>query len=100
LDAATATVDRFVDDWVAGADHGDAWISKVYSQKWRAVETAKRVVDIALEVSGGSGMFKGNELERLYRDARCGGFHPGNDAITHEMVGKAVLGIIAEQPRW
>jgi alkylation response protein AidB-like acyl-CoA dehydrogenase len=100
LDAATATVDRFVADWVAGADHGDGWVAKVYAQKWRAVEAAKRVVDIALDVAGGGGMFKGNELERLYRDVRCGGFHPGNDAITHEMVGKSVLGIIAEQPRW
>jgi alkylation response protein AidB-like acyl-CoA dehydrogenase len=100
LDAAQATVDRFVDDWVAGADHGDAWVSKVYSMKWRAVEAAKRVVDIALDVSGGGGMFRGNELERLYRDARCGGFHPGNDAITHEVVGKSVLGVLGEQPRW
>ncbi len=100
LDAATATVERFVDDWVTGADHGDAWVSKVYSAKWRAVEAAKRVVDIALDVAGGAGMFRGNELERLYRDVRCGGFHPGNDAITHEMVGKSVLGVIAEQPRW
>ena len=100
LDAAQATVDRFVDDWVAGADHGDAWVSKVYSMKWRAVEAAKRVVDIALDVSGGGGMFRGNELERLYRDVRCGGFHPGNDAITHEVVGKSVLGVLGEQPRW
>jgi alkylation response protein AidB-like acyl-CoA dehydrogenase len=100
LDAATATVERFLADWVAGADHGDAWVPKVYAMKWRAVEAAKRVVDIALDVAGGAGMFRGNELERLYRDVRCGGFHPGNDAITHEMVGKAVLGIIAEQPRW
>ena len=68
--------------------------------KWRAVEAAKRVVDIALDVAGGGAMFKGNELERLYRDVRCGGFHPGNDALTHEMVGKSVLGILAEQPRW
>ena len=100
LDAAGATLERFVDDWVAGADHGDNWVPKVYSMKWRAVEAAKRVVDIALDVAGGAGMFTGNELERLYRDVRCGGFHPGNDALTHEMVGKAVLGIIAEQPRW
>ncbi len=100
LDAATATVERFVADWVAGADHGDAWIPKVYAMKWRAVEAAKRVVDIALDVAGGAGMFRGNELERLYRDVRCGGFHPGNDALTHELVGKAVLGVLAEQPRW
>jgi alkylation response protein AidB-like acyl-CoA dehydrogenase len=100
LDAASATLDRFVTDWVSGADHGDGWVAKVYSTKWRAVEAAKRVVDIALDVAGGAGMFTGNELERLYRDVRCGGFHPGNDALTHEVVGKAVLGILGEQPRW
>ena len=100
LDAANATFERFVDDWVAGADHGAAWVPKVYSMKWRAVEAAKRVVDVALDVSGGAGMFRGNELERLYRDVRCGGFHPGNDALTHELVGKSVLGILADQPRW
>lgn len=100
LDAAQATVDRFVEDWVAGADHGAEWAPKLFSMKWRAVEAAKRVVDIALDVVGGAGMFKANELERLYRDVRCGGFHPGNDALTHEMVGKALLGITADQPRW
>jgi alkylation response protein AidB-like acyl-CoA dehydrogenase len=100
LDAGLATMDRFVDDWVDGADHGEEWSPKLLSAKWRAVESAKRVVDVALDVVGGGGMFKGNELERLYRDVRCGGFHPANDALTHEMVGKYVLGIAAEQPRW
>jgi alkylation response protein AidB-like acyl-CoA dehydrogenase len=100
LDAASATLDRFVGDWVAGVDHGMGWVPKVYSMKWRAVEAAKRVVDLALDVSGGAAMFKRSELERLYRDVRCGGFHPGNDALTHEMVGKAVLGVLGEQPRW
>jgi alkylation response protein AidB-like acyl-CoA dehydrogenase len=100
LDAASATLERFVDDWVRGADHGEAWVPKVYSTKWRAVEAAKRVVDVALDVAGGAAMFRGNELERLYRDVRAGGFHPGNDALTHELVGKAVLGILPEQPRW
>jgi hypothetical protein len=31
---------------------------------------------------------------------RCGGFHPGNDALAHEVIGKSVLGVLAEQPRW
>ena len=99
LDAAKATVDRFVDDWLAGADHGELWGAQLFSMKWRAVEGAKRVVDVALDVTGGGGMFRG-ELERLYRDVRCGGFHPGNDALTHEMVGKIALGIAAEAPRF
>ena len=100
LDAAGATLDRFVADWSTGVDHGEAWVPKVYSMKWQAVEAAKHVVDIALDVVGGAGMFTGNELERLYRDVRCGGFHPANDALTHELVGKAVLGILDEQPRF
>ena len=100
LDAASATLDQFVTDWVTGVDHGAGWVPKVYSMKWRAVEAAKHVVDLALDVSGGGAMFTGNELERLYRDVRCGGFHPGNDALTHELVGKAVLGVLGEQPRW
>ncbi|WP_054813273.1 acyl-CoA dehydrogenase family protein [Nocardia arizonensis] len=100
LDAASALLECFVRDWVGGVDHGAEWVSKVYSMKWRAVEAAKRVVDTALDVSGGAAMFRGNELERLYRDVRCGGFHPANDALTHEMVGKAALGVLGEQPRW
>jgi alkylation response protein AidB-like acyl-CoA dehydrogenase len=100
LEAASATFEQFVDDWTGEVDHGDAWAPKLYAMKWRAVEAAKRVVDIALDVSGGGGMFRGNELERLYRDVRAGGFHPGNDALTHELVGKALLGVLEEQPRW
>ena len=100
LDAASAVLERFVTDWSAHVDHGEAWVPEVYAMKWRAVEAAKRVVDGALDVVGGGAMFRGNELERLYRDVRCGGFHPGNDALTHELVGQAVLGVLAEQPRW
>ncbi|MPY92657.1 MAG: acyl-CoA dehydrogenase [Acidimicrobiia bacterium] len=100
LDAASATVDRLVEDWLAGTDHGARWGAQIVSAKWRAVTAARRVVDLALEVSGGGGMFKGNELERLYRDVRCGGFHPANDALTHESVARFVLGFGADEPRW
>ena len=40
------------------------------------------------------------EVERLYRDVRCGGFHPASDALTHESIGKATLGIDPTGPRW
>ncbi len=100
LESASATLERFVTDWVHDEPHGGGWLPKVYAQKWICVEAAKRVVDIALDVAGGGALFTGNELERLYRDVRAGGFHPGNDALTHEIVGKAVLGVLHEQPRW
>ena len=38
-------------------------------------------------------MYKRNELERLYRDVRCGGFHPANPLLAHEFIGKMALGI-------
>jgi alkylation response protein AidB-like acyl-CoA dehydrogenase len=101
LEAAGAQVDRIAEDWSKGVDHGAQWPMKLVAAKHNAVEAAKKVVDLAMAVSGGAGMFKSNELERLYRDARCGGFHPANSLLVHEIVGKTVLGIdLGEQPRW
>jgi alkylation response protein AidB-like acyl-CoA dehydrogenase len=100
LDAIDAHVARVADDWSAGVDHGGLWPAKLVAAKYRAVEGAKRVVDLAMDVSGGTGMFKSNELERLYRDVRCGGFHPANSAIAHEVVGKTALGVLGEAVRW
>jgi len=94
-------LDRVAQDWVDGVDHGAWWPAKIVGAKYRAVEAARRVVDRALDMSGGAGMFKANELERLYRDVRAGGFHPANSALTHEIVGKTTLGVgLGEQPRW
>ena len=88
-------------DWSSGVDHGLTWPARIVSAKHHAVEACWRIVDLAMEVSGGAGMFKGNELERLFRDARCGRFHPANAALVHEIVGKTTLGIdLGEQPRW
>jgi alkylation response protein AidB-like acyl-CoA dehydrogenase len=100
LDAITAHVERVATDWSAGVNHGGLWPSKLVACKYHAVEGAKRVVDLAMDASGGAGMFKGQELERLYRDVRCGGFHPANSSLVHELVGKTALGILGEEPRW
>ncbi len=100
LEAIRAIVTRVAEDWSSGVDHGGLWPAKLVSAKYRAVEGAKRVVDIAMDVSGGTGMFRKNELERLYRDVRCGGFHPANSAIAHEVVGKTALGLLGEAARW
>jgi alkylation response protein AidB-like acyl-CoA dehydrogenase len=94
-------LDRVAEDWSNSVDHGAMWPAKLISAKYHAVEACWRIVDRAMEVSGGAGMFRGNELERLFRDARCGRFHPANSALVHEIVGKTALGIdLGEQPRW
>jgi alkylation response protein AidB-like acyl-CoA dehydrogenase len=94
-------LDQVAEDWSNGVDHGATWPAKIVSAKHHAVEAAWKIADIAMEVSGGGGMFRGNELERLFRDARCGRFHPANSFLTHEIVAKTALGIdMGEQPRW
>lgn len=100
LEGVSAQIERIADDWSSGVDHGGLWPAKLVSCKYHAVESAKRVVDMAMELSGGGGMFKGSEIERLYRDVRCGGFHPANGPLVHELVGKSALGILGEEPRW
>jgi alkylation response protein AidB-like acyl-CoA dehydrogenase len=101
IEAAEALVDKVADDWSNGVDHGGNWPLKLVTAKHVATEAAMKIVDIAMAVSGGTGMFKSSELERLYRDVRCGGFHPANTILAHEIVGKIALGIdLGEQPRW
>jgi alkylation response protein AidB-like acyl-CoA dehydrogenase len=101
IEAMGPHLDCIADDWSNGVDYGDAWGSKIVAMKYHIVESAKRVVDLAMDMSGGAGMYKTNELERLYRDVRAGGFHPANSALVHEIVGKTTLGVgLEEMPRW
>ena len=101
LEAMVPHVDRVAADWSEGVDHGGEWPMKLVAAKYRCVEGAKRVVDVAMDMSGGTCMFKRSELERLYRDVRCGGFHPANSSVVHEVVGKTALGVLGEPgPRW
>jgi alkylation response protein AidB-like acyl-CoA dehydrogenase len=93
-------VEAIAKDWSEGRV-GPDWLLRLFAVKHRSVEAAFRIVDRALDLSGGFGMFKKSELERLFRDCRAGRFHPANPALTHEVVGKISLGIDPdEQPRW
>lgn len=93
-------VDAIARDWTEGRV-GPDWFLRLVAMKYHVVESAFRVVDRALDLSGGFGMFRKSELERLFRDARAGRFHPASSALAHEIVGKLTLGINPdEQPRW
>lgn len=101
LEAIEPHLDRVAADWSAGVAHGTAWPAKIVAAKHRAVEGSWRVVDAALDVSGGFGVFRKAGLERLFRDARLGRIHPANPFLTREIVAKTALGIgLDETPRW
>ena len=100
LESMGPHIDAIAHDWAHGKI-GPDWFLRLVAMKYHVVEDAFRIVDHALDLSGGFGMFKKSELERLFRDARAGRFHPANSALVHEIVGKISLGINPdEQPRW
>ena len=101
LDSIGPHLEAVAQDWSNGVDHGAQWPSKIFSAKYHAVEGSWRVVDLGLDVTGGSGIFRSAGYERLLRDARLGRIHPANSFLTHEVVAKTALGIsLDEQPRW
>lgn len=100
LEAIRAHVDRTAHDWSTGADHGGSWPAKLVATKYHAVEGARRILKLALDVVGGGGIFKSHELERLLRDVTLGPVHPANSNLVHEIVGKTALSLLGQPPRW
>ncbi len=101
LESIGPHLESVAEDWSNGVDHGAQWPAKLFAVKYRAVEGSWRVVDLGLDVTGGSGIFRAAGYERLVRDARLGRIHPANSFLTHEVVAKTALGIsLDEQPRW
>jgi alkylation response protein AidB-like acyl-CoA dehydrogenase len=101
LEAIGPHLDSFAEDWSNGVDHGAMWIAKLFAAKYHATEGSWRVVDRAMDLAGGFGIFRRAGFERIFRDARLGRIHPANAMLTHEIVGKSLLGISPdEQPRW
>jgi alkylation response protein AidB-like acyl-CoA dehydrogenase len=100
VDVLTAgtLLEATADDWTAGVEHPD-WPARILAAKQVAVDAAKRVVERAQEIAGGGAIARGAELERLYRDVRCGWFNGINGFLTSELIGKGVLGV-EPSPRW
>jgi alkylation response protein AidB-like acyl-CoA dehydrogenase len=101
LEGIGPQLDRLADDWTQGVDHGGAWPVKIVAAKYRTMEAVWKVVDTALDLAGGYGIFATSGIERLFRDARLSRIHPTNSALSHEVVAKLTLGIDPDaQPRW
>jgi len=103
LETAEALLDRAARDWSENTDPANAGplLMRVLAAKYRSVESSWRVVDLALELAGGFGIFRAAGMERIFRDARLGRIHPTNGFLTHELLAKLTLGINPdEQPRW
>jgi alkylation response protein AidB-like acyl-CoA dehydrogenase len=101
LEAIGPHLDRTAEDYSAGVIDGAPWPVRIVAAKHHAVEGAWRVVDRALDLAGGFGIFRQGPWERLFRDARLGRIHPANAMLTRELAAKLTLGISPdESPRW
>jgi alkylation response protein AidB-like acyl-CoA dehydrogenase len=101
LESIGPHLDTVAREWSEGVNYGAGWVIKLVAAKYHAVEGAWRVVDRALDLAGGFGVFRRAPFEQLFRDARLGRLHPANAMLTHELAAKLTLGISPdEQPRW
>jgi alkylation response protein AidB-like acyl-CoA dehydrogenase len=93
LGACRATLSRaaaLVDD--SGA-HFVALFAQTQAAKTFVNETAARIVDRALTLSGGAGYLNGHPLARAYRDVRAGSFmHPLGANRAYDYLGRVALG--------
>jgi alkylation response protein AidB-like acyl-CoA dehydrogenase len=96
LETARATIRSHCLDVATGALPDmdvQTGIAKSAIAKYVAVNNAVAILDLAMEVAGGSGYYRRAPLERWFRDARAGTIHPVNNLDTEELVGKTALGI-------
>jgi alkylation response protein AidB-like acyl-CoA dehydrogenase len=86
------------------ADPGDPETNRwVWRAKLMAGQTAFDVASSLLEACGTGATRTGSELERLYRDARCGSLQPATTDVCADWLGMAALGLDpdkAEVSRW
>jgi alkylation response protein AidB-like acyl-CoA dehydrogenase len=75
----------------------------VWRAKMLAGQTAFDVASSLVEACGTGATRRGSDLERLYRDARCGSLQPATSDVCADWLGMAALGLDpdkAEVPRW
>jgi alkylation response protein AidB-like acyl-CoA dehydrogenase len=86
LSHSAALADRSEDDVVG-------LFAQTQAAKAFVTETAVRIVDRALALSGGAGYLNGHPLARAYRDVRAGGFmHPLGANRAYEFLADVALG--------
>jgi alkylation response protein AidB-like acyl-CoA dehydrogenase len=88
-------------DQAPGDPETNRW---VWRAKLLAGDTASDVASSLLEACGTGASRRGTDLERIYRDARCGALQPATSDVCSDWLGTSVLGLDpelqAELPRW
>jgi alkylation response protein AidB-like acyl-CoA dehydrogenase len=102
--AATREVVRTMAKAVDGAPGTPETNRWVWRAKLVAGDTAQQVAASLLEACGTGATRRGEELERLFRDARCGALQPATSDVCADWLGLVALGSDPDGPeaahRW
>lgn len=94
LEAALAQLNSIAHDITTGVDHGSRAQIKLFAAKQFGVQAGQRATELAGDIAGAASIHRRNELERLYRDVRAGGFHPPNSDSSLGLIGQFALGLL------
>lgn len=104
--ASRALIRTSAADWMAsqsGAGPREAGEALTQGAIVKYVTSANhvRVVNLAMDIAGGPGLFRSEGLERRYRDVRGSKAHLPSDVGALELIAKSALGIAPDfVPRW
>ncbi|KPK07904.1 MAG: acyl-CoA dehydrogenase [Betaproteobacteria bacterium SG8_39] len=71
---------------------GAAVTSRVFIARTLAARAAIEAVEQAMLVAGGSAFYRGNGLERLFRDVQAARYHPLQEGLQRELAARIALG--------
>jgi alkylation response protein AidB-like acyl-CoA dehydrogenase len=83
-------------DMIAAAslnEPGPAVTSRVFIGRTLVARSAIATVEQAMLVAGGSAFYRGNGLERLFRDVQAARYHPLQEGVQRELAARVALGL-------
>ena len=89
LDAARLLAHRAA--WLKDSGERETIIKEASFAKLFATEAAFRIVNEAVQIHGGAGLEKGNQVERLYREVRALTIYEGTSEIQRQTIARQLL---------
>jgi alkylation response protein AidB-like acyl-CoA dehydrogenase len=101
METSRAIIRTSAEDWMAKPWDVEEGGYKAGICKYVVTNNNMKVVNLAMDIAGGPGLFRKFGIERHYRDVRAGKAHPPSDVGALEAAAKYHLGIPRDfQPRW
>jgi acyl-CoA dehydrogenase len=88
LDAARLLVYRAA--WMKDSDAGRVTKESAMAKLF-ATEAAGRIIDLAVQIHGGTGVVRGSVVERLYRETRALRIYEGTSEIQKLVIANQLL---------